>query len=1300
MLTWTADRYPDRRAVGGPRPLTWRQWDARTNRLARALAGLGVRPGDRVAFLLAGGEPMASLHLAVQKLGAATVPLSIRFGPAELAYCVSDADPRMVIGDDTTSASLAALTGGPPVRAQEELDELAQREPDGELTANASTKPEDLSVILYTSGTTGRPKGVPRTHRAEHAAAVAHVIQTQHRPGEVTLGVMPLFHTMGVRTLLASILVAGTWVPQARFDAEESLELITTSKISALYLVPTIYWSLLRTGRLAQAGTVKRVAYAGAPMTPALAAQLDDALHPEVFVNHFGSTEIYTFTIGPQASKKPGCAGRAGVFSRVRLVDPLDPATVVPDRTQGQVAVSMTSPEAFAGYRNRPDADARAIRDGWYLTGDLATEDDDGDLWVSGRVDDMINSGGENLYPDEIEAALARCPAVSAVVVVGLPDDRWGQAVTAFVVPAQDFLPNGPRFNCRNMCETDPGCRRSSGPSVTSQWTASPPRRSARSCAASSPKAATTRSPRSTHDGRPGRRRPLARVEDPALLCGQGKFLDDLDPLPGTLTAAIVRSPFPHARITGFDSSAALASPGVTAVIGPPQIAELGPFPLSVRTPMPYFAGATDRVRFVGEPVAVVVAADRYLAEDAAELVDVDYEELPVVTGTAQALAAEAPRLHPEAESNVATDRTFSFGPVDEAFAEADHVVSGDYSFPRYSSMPMECYCVVANWTETAEGPAVEAWANFHGPFSMIPVLAASLGVPAARLRLHVPADIGGSFGIKAGIYPYVTLMALASKHARRPVRWTEDRLEHLVASSAGADRLMRFDAAVTVDGTVTALRTNLVDNVGAYLRPPEPSTLYRCFGNITGAYRIPAVRIRARAVVTNKTPTGLNRGFGGQQLYFGLERLMDKVAAVTGLDPAEARRRNFIGAGEFPYRTPTGGVYDSGDYRQAFDLALKNADYDALRADQEAARSRGEYFGIGLAAVVDPSATNIGYVGLATPASQRAAGRGKSGSTELVRISVDPGGVVSVLLGTVPQGQGHATVARQVVADRLGLPPEQVRPVVEMDTATTPWTITSGSYSSRFAPLLTSALAEAADQIAATIRVAGAVLLEADPDEVELAGGLVRHKNDHEQSVTFRHAAGLVHWDPGSLPGPLNLYAAAAFTPPQAVAAAADDTINSSLCYGFVADVAAVRIDPLTLQVSIEKLATVHDAGTVLNPALLDGQVHGAIAHALGGAFYEEMVYSEDGQPASGTFMDYLCPTSAEATFPLSSDHIQTPSPYTRLGAKGCGEGSSMSVPVALANAVADALAPHGIDLTSLPVHGNVLHALIEGEP
>lgn len=469
MLSWSAERYPHRRAVGGAVPLTYRQWDARTNQLARALAGLGVRPRDRVAFLLAGGEPMASLHLAVQKLGAVSVPLSVRFAAAELGYCLDDAGPRLLVVDETTAAlaAQAAAAANPPVTAclpaagsaatgsapagsapagsAPQLADLAAGEPDG--PPPAATPPivdDDLSVLLYTSGTTGRPKGVPRTHRAEHSAAVAHLIQTGHRPGEVTLGVMPMFHTMGLRTLLASIAVCGTWVPQPAFDADTSLELIAAESVSALYLVPTMYWSLLRTGRLAEATSVTRLAYAGAAMTPALATELAATLRPQTFVNHFGSTEIYTFTIHPDAAGKPGCAGRAGVFARVRLVDPTPgapPDALVGPGEQGQVAVSMDSPEAFGGYWRRPDADARAIRGGWYFPGDLAVADDDGDLWVAGRVDDMINSGGENVYPGEIEDSLARCPAAAQLVVAGLPDDRWGQAVTAFVVPRAGVPP-------------------------------------------------------------------------------------------------------------------------------------------------------------------------------------------------------------------------------------------------------------------------------------------------------------------------------------------------------------------------------------------------------------------------------------------------------------------------------------------------------------------------------------------------------------------------------------------------------------------------------------------------------------------------------------------------------------------------------------------------------------------------------------------------------------------------------------------------------------------------------------------
>lgn len=463
LLTWTAERYPHRAAVGGPDPVTYREWDARTNQLARALAGLGVRPRDRMAFLMAGGEPMARLHLAAQKLGAVAVPLSTRFGPAELAHCLADAAPGLIVGDETTAHILDEARGGLRIRSvlahlgpatpspgaaspgAADLGALAAAEPDGALPAGVPPlSGRDLSVMLYTSGTTGQPKGVPRSHAAEHAAAIAHVIQTQQRPGEVTLGVMPLFHTMGLRTLLASIAVAGTWVPQARFDAERSLELITGHRVTSLYLVPTVYWSLLRTGRLGEAASVRRLSYAGAAMTPVLARDLAGTLRPEVFVNHFGSTEIYTFTIGPDAVAKPGCAGRAGVFSRVRLVDPepgAPPDALAAPGQQGQIAVSMASPEAFGGYWRRPDADTKTIRDGWYFPGDLATADEDGDLWVAGRVDDMIVSGGENIYPGEIEDALARCPAVADVVVAGLPDDRWGHAVTAFVVPRAGLDP-------------------------------------------------------------------------------------------------------------------------------------------------------------------------------------------------------------------------------------------------------------------------------------------------------------------------------------------------------------------------------------------------------------------------------------------------------------------------------------------------------------------------------------------------------------------------------------------------------------------------------------------------------------------------------------------------------------------------------------------------------------------------------------------------------------------------------------------------------------------------------------------
>lgn len=460
-LTWTAERFPDRVGVWGPRPLTYREWDARTNRYARALAVAGARQGQRVLLLMGTGEPLASLHLAAQKLGAVSTPLNTRYGPDDVAFCAGDARPAVVVTDESTAGFLPALreglaasgapspaflhAGDDPPAGCRPLAALARQQPDGSL--DVPVGPGDMSIMLYTSGTTGRPKGVPRTHRAEWSATLAHVVQCRYDlAGESTLGVMPLFHTMGIRSLLSMVLIGGTWVPTADTRPETAAQAIAAARVSALYLVPTLFWSFLHGGVFADTPAVRKLAYAGAPMTPALAEDLTAALDPDVFVNHLGSTEIYTFTVSPRQKDKPGCAGRAGLFSRVRLVtaDPerrVGPDEEVPPGEQGELIVSLSSEEAFAGYWNRPDADAKALRSGWYFTGDLGQLDDEGDLWVSGRVDDMVITGGENVYPVEVENVLVRSPDIADVAVAGLADDRWGQAVTAFVVPSDPGAP-------------------------------------------------------------------------------------------------------------------------------------------------------------------------------------------------------------------------------------------------------------------------------------------------------------------------------------------------------------------------------------------------------------------------------------------------------------------------------------------------------------------------------------------------------------------------------------------------------------------------------------------------------------------------------------------------------------------------------------------------------------------------------------------------------------------------------------------------------------------------------------------
>ena len=770
------------------------------------------------------------------------------------------------------------------------------------------------------------------------------------------------------------------------------------------------------------------------------------------------------------------------------------------------------------------------------------------------------------------------------------------------------------------------------------------------------------------------------RVEDEALLRGRGRFIDDLSPVPGAMHLALVRSPFAHARIRGIDTAAALASPGTVAVLTGVDLAAVGrPLGSVIRGTTEHHVVAVDVTRYAGEPVAVVVARDRYLAEDAAELVDVDYEPLEAITDPLA--AAEA--------GHVTSDRSFRYGDPEAALAAAHTTVRGRFPFGRWIAAPVECFGVIADWDHAADSLAV--WANFQGPFTLHTVAAGALGLPAARLRLITPPDSGGSFGVKAGVFGYVVLAGLVSKVCGVPVRWIEDRLEHLAAAGSATHRVTGVEAGFAADGELLALRYDVVEDVGAYLRAPEPATLYRMHGSLTGAYAVRHVAVRNRVVHTNRCPTGLNRGFGGPQLYLALERIMARGAARLGLDPAEVARRNLVAPEAFPYRTATGGLYDSGDYAACLDDVLAAADYAGHRRRQAEQRGAGaaaparRRLGIGLACVVEPSISNMGYISLAETAEERSRGRPKSGNAEGATLAMNPLGGVTVRLSTVPQGQGHRTVAAQVAADVLGLRPADVEVQSEMDTHVNAWTVSSGNYSSRFAGIGAAAVAEAAERLAGKLRRIAGDVLECAPADLELRDGQARVVGQPDRGVSLRRLAGAAHWNPESLPAGLEpgLAVTAFVSAPNLDPPNEADEVASSAAHGFVVDVAVVEVEVASGEVRILDYVTVHDAGTLLHPRLVDGQILGSFAHGLGPALLEQTVHDEEGNLLTGSFMDYLCATSTEVPG-LRILHRCTPSPFTPLGAKGLGEGNTMSAPAALANAVCDAL---GIDDLDLPL-------------
>jgi 2-furoyl-CoA dehydrogenase large subunit len=786
----------------------------------------------------------------------------------------------------------------------------------------------------------------------------------------------------------------------------------------------------------------------------------------------------------------------------------------------------------------------------------------------------------------------------------------------------------------------------------------------------------------------------MLRKEDPALLSGRGRYADDLPVAVGTLQAHVIRSPHAHAEILRVDAARALAHDGVWAVITGEEVRKLtDPFLAAVKTPVRQWALAVERVRYVGEPVALVVAENRYIAEDAAELVAIDYQPLAAVIDPVAACANDAPMIHPEAESNEVSVRDFSYGEPEAAFARADRRIAMTVPFHRLSFTPIECYVVAA-----AHNPAENSYdvtANFQGPFSMHPVMARALRVPGPKMRLRIPPDSGGSFGIKLSVFPYVVLIALAAKITGRPVKWVEDRIEHLVAASSGPNRVTQIEAAVNNDGRVLALKLDQLEDYGAFLRAPMPGPLYRMHGAVTGAYDIAHVAVKNRVVLTNKMPASLIRGFGGPQLYMALERLMHRIAVELDLDPLDVIRRNLIPAQKFPYHAAAGALYDSGDYLRAVEMTVGGGRLAELERRRDEARRAGRHYGIGFAAVVEPAMSNMGYLSTLMTAAAREKSGPKSGAVSMATVNIDPLGAVTVTADVTVQGQSHETVLAQIVSEQLGLNADDIEVVLELDTAKDQWSIAAGTYSSRFASGTAVAAHLAAVQMRDKLKAIAAKQLNVLADDVELAGGKIGSRSNPDNALPFGRVAGTSHWSPLLLPEEMApaLSETGVWSPPELEAPSRDDRINTSLTYGFIFDMCGVEIDPVTYAVRVDRYVSMHDAGRIMNPTIAAGQIRGAFAQGIAAALYEEFSYNEEGAFLSGTFADYLVPTVSEIP-ELEILHYESPSPFTPLGAKGLAEGNCMSTPAAIANAIADAL---GVRDVTLPATPRRIHALLQ---
>jgi CO/xanthine dehydrogenase Mo-binding subunit len=795
----------------------------------------------------------------------------------------------------------------------------------------------------------------------------------------------------------------------------------------------------------------------------------------------------------------------------------------------------------------------------------------------------------------------------------------------------------------------------------------------------------------------------VPRREDRRLLQGQGEFTDDVW-MHRQGYAHFVRSPLGHARIRSIDVTRARALDGVYAVLTGEEAKEMCAVPFFQIAPEPAgrieeYPLAVDKVRYHGDAVAVVLAETRELARDAAGLVEVDYEPLAAVVDTVAAADPQAPLLHEQVGTNVAWHGVYDWGDIDWALDNADHVVKIDrLHFHRFSSTPLECNAAVVNWDPGTD--TVHVKSNNQMPMFASMVIGPTLGVPSNRL-LFSSQDIGGAFGIKIGSYPQIAALALLSRKAGRPAKWTEYRTDHMLSAGHGNERVfLDTEVAVLKDGTILGFKTRAFDDAGAYLHY-EPLGAVIWSQVCCGCYKFKHIRVDYTETLTNKCPTVPNRGYSRLQHLWFIERVVDLCARELGFDPVEFRKRNYVQPEDYPYETPNGCVYDSGDLPRSLDLVLEMIDAPRWRKRQrELGHGSGKRIGIGIGSTLDSGTNNFGQARIINPQLPF------SGNGEVAYVKLDLYGEINVNLGTTPQGQSHETTAAQVVADVLGVDQKDVHVTAGFNQQQNSYVAFSGTYASQFAVTGLGAAKGAAERLRAEIVELAAHALGASPEEIELADGRCFVRKDPERAIPFIGIANLVYSNNAELTPELreriSLNCRYAYTPPFAVPDPEKKTGNLTLTYASQVHACVVEIDEETGEVRILDYAALDDCGRRINPKIVEGQVHGATALGIGAALYETLEYDDSGQLLTASFYDYHAITAMD-TPEIKVADIESPSPFTPNGAKGMGEGGGAPLH-AISNAIQDALSANDAIVSSTHNHWERVWRLLgsgqRGEP